>query len=359
MNLYEKVTAFLKLNKVREKDIVMAHKYTQKRILIIAPDLLKKSFQEYNYDDIDFDNMVNFTIFGLDYITQKAWILPIFGDITTWKFFRIDIGYCKEFFANNTTQKLLRDKIDEQIEELANDFQVNNTNTRLVKVLSEYFKYKPSEEDKKRIIADSIRKSNNTAKLYERNQRIYGFLKNRVYDYDNSSMYDTAMKEFSLYDKEEDDKEQNNMITIKDELNNMLNTLLNNYQKEHITGVVFKDTYMGLYPHIYSWKDFINTFGNREYTVICGYLEDKDTMPAIDIFGLSEDGNAWVLTTNNFYYSDLQYDKWKIKHIKGDFDLDNEKLILHVSSELEKSSIEILDNLKKYQCNNSNSIKES
>ena len=141
MNLYEKVTAFLKLNKVREKDIVMAHKYTQKRILIIAPDLLKKSFQEYNYDDIDFDNMVNFTIFGLDYITQKAWILPIFGDITTWKFFRIDIGYCKEFFANNTTQKLLRDKIDEHVNELANDFQVNNTNTRLVKVLSEYFKY--------------------------------------------------------------------------------------------------------------------------------------------------------------------------------------------------------------------------
>ena len=27
------------------------------------------------------------------------------------------------------------------------------------------------------------------------------------------------------------------MITIKDELNNMFNVLLNDYQKEHITGV--------------------------------------------------------------------------------------------------------------------------
>lgn len=210
MNLYEKVTAFLKLNKVREKDIVMAHKYTQKRILIIAPELLKKSFSEYNYDDIDFDNMVDFTIFGLDYITQKAWILAIFGDITTWKFFKRDTGFCKEFFVNNTTQKLLRDKIDEQIEELANDFQVNNADTRLMKVLSEYFK-KPSEEDKKRIIADSLMEINNATKnLYDRNQRLCGlcgFLKTRVYDYDISSMYDTAMKEFSLYNKEED-KEQ-------------------------------------------------------------------------------------------------------------------------------------------------------
>lgn len=359
MNLYEKVIEILKLNKVREKDIVMAHKYTQKRILIIAPELLKKSLSEYNYDDIDFDNMVDFIIFGLDYITQKGWILAIFGDITTWKFFKRDTGYCKEFFVNSTTQKLLRDKIDEQIEELAIDFQVNNTNARLVKVLSEYFKYKPSEEDKKRIIADSLMKINNdTKKLYDRNQRLCWFLQTRGYNYDNSSLYDTAMKEFSLYDKE-DDKEQNNMITIKDELNNMFNILLNNYQKEHVTGVVFKDTYMGLYPHVYSWKDFINTFGNREYTVICGYLEDKDTMPAIDIFGLSEDGNAWVLTRNNYYCSDLQYGKWKIKYIKGDFDLDNEKLILHVSGELEKSSIEILDNLKKYQCKNSNNIKES
>lgn len=210
MNLYEKVTAFLKLNKVREKDIVMAHKYTQKRILIIAPELLKKSFSEYNYDDIDFDNMVDFTIFGLDYISQKAWILAIFGDITTWKFFKRDTGFCKEFFVNNTTQKLLRDKIDEQIEELANDFQVNNADTRLMKVLSEYFK-KPSEEDKKRIIADSLMEINNATKnLYDRNQRLCGlcgFLKTRVYDYDISSMYDTAMKEFSLYNKEED-KEQ-------------------------------------------------------------------------------------------------------------------------------------------------------
>lgn len=210
MNLYEKVIEILKLNKVREKDIVMAHKYTQKRILIIAPELLKKSFSEYNYDDIDFDNMVDFTIFGLDYITQKAWILAIFGDITTWKFFKRDTGFCKEFFVNNTTQKLLRDKIDEQIEELANDFQVNNADTRLMKVLSEYFK-KPSEEDKKRIIADSLMEINNATKnLYDRNQRLCGlcgFLKTRVYDYDISSMYDTAMKEFSLYNKEED-KEQ-------------------------------------------------------------------------------------------------------------------------------------------------------
>lgn len=346
MNLYEKVIEILKLNKVREKDIVMAYEYAPEKILIITPDLFKKSFSKYDYDDIDFSNMANFIVFGLDYITQKAWILTILGDVTTWKFKR-DIRYCKEFYINNVTQKLLRDKIDEQIEELANDFQVNNTNTRLVKVLSEYFKYKPSEEDKKRIIADSIRKSDNTASYYERNQRIYGFLKNRVYDYDNSSMYDTAMKEFSLYDKEEDDKEQNNMITIKDELNNMLNTLLNNYQKEHITGVVFKDMYMGLYPHIYSWKDFINTFGNREYTVICGYRE-TDTMPIIDIFGLSEDGNAWVLTRNNSYYSDLQYNNWRIRYINGDFDLDDKKLVSYVSSELEKSSIEILDNLKKY-----------
>ncbi len=146
------------------------------------------------------------------------------------------------------------------------------------------------------------------------------------------------------------------MITIKDELNNMFNVLLNDYQKEHITGVVFKDTYMGLYSHIYPWKDFINSFGYKEYTVLCGYLEDKDTMPVIDIFGLSEDGNAWALTRNNSYYSDLQYNKWKIKYIKGDFDTNNEKLISHVSNELEKSSIEILNNLKKYQCNNSNSI---
>ena len=149
------------------------------------------------------------------------------------------------------------------------------------------------------------------------------------------------------------------MITIKDELNNMFNTLLNDYQKEHVTGVVFKDMYMGLYPHIYSWKDFIDTFGNREYTVICGYHEDKDTMPIMDIFGLSEDGNAWVLTRNNSYYSDLQYNKWKIRYIKGDFDSDNEKLVSYVSSELEKSSSKTLNYLKKYQCSNSNNIKES
>lgn len=207
MNLYEKVTAFLKLNKVREKDIVMAYGYTPEKILIITPYLLKNSFSEYDYDDIDFDNMANSIVFGLDYITQKAWILAILGDVTAWKFKR-DIRYCKEFYINNVTQKLLRDKIDEQIEELANDFQVNNADTRLMKVLSEYFKDKPSEEDKKQIIADSINKINDATKnLYDRNQRLCGFLKTRVYDYDNSSMYDTAMKEFSLYNKEED-KEQ-------------------------------------------------------------------------------------------------------------------------------------------------------
>ena len=43
MNLYEKVTAFLKLNKVREKDIVMAYGYTPEKILIITPYLLKNS----------------------------------------------------------------------------------------------------------------------------------------------------------------------------------------------------------------------------------------------------------------------------------------------------------------------------
>ena len=151
--------------------------------------------------------MANFIVFGLDYITQKAWILAILGDVTAWKFKR-DIRYCKEFYINNVTQKLLRDKIDEQIEELANDFQVNNADTRLMKVLSEYFKDKPSEEDKKQIIADSLMKINNATKnLYDRNQRLCEFLKTRVYDYDNSSMYDTAMKEFSLYNKEED-KEQ-------------------------------------------------------------------------------------------------------------------------------------------------------
>lgn len=209
MNLYEKVTAFLKLNKVREKDIVMAYGYTPEKILIITPYLLKNSFSEYDYDDIDFDNMANFIVFGLDYITQKAWILAILGDVTTWKF-KKDIRYCKEFYINNVTQKLLKDKIDDQIEELANDFQVNSADTRLMKVLSEYFK-KPSEEDKKRIIADSLMEINNATKnLYDRNQRLCGlcgFLKTRVYDYDISSMYDTAMKEFSLYNKEED-KEQ-------------------------------------------------------------------------------------------------------------------------------------------------------
>ena len=172
MNLYEKITAFLKLNKVREKDIVMAYGYAPEKILIITPYLLKNSFSEYDYDDIDFDNMANFIVFGLDYITQKAWILAILGDVTAWKFKR-DIRYCKEFYINNVTQKLLRDKIDEQIEELANDFQVNNADTRLMKVLSEYFKDKPSEEDKKQIIADSLMKINNVTKnLYDRNQRL-------------------------------------------------------------------------------------------------------------------------------------------------------------------------------------------
>lgn len=207
MNLYEKVTAFLKLNNVREKDIVMAYGYTPEKILIITPYLLKNSFSEYDYDDIDFDNMANFIVFGLDYITQKAWILAILGDVTAWKF-KKDIRYCKEFYINNVTQKLLKDKIDDQIEELANDFQVNNADTRLMKVLSEYFKDKPYEENKKQIIADSINKINDVTKsLYDRNQRLCGFLKTRAYDYDISSMYDTAMKEFSLYNKEED-KEQ-------------------------------------------------------------------------------------------------------------------------------------------------------
>lgn len=208
MNLYEKVTAFLKLNKVREKDIVMAYGYAPEKILIITPYLLKNSFSKYDYDDIDFDNMANFIVFGVDYITQKTWILAILGDVTTWKFKR-DIRYCKEFYINNVTQKLLKDKIDDQIEELANDFQVNSADTRLMKVLSEYFKDKPSEEDKKQIIVDSINKINDATKksLYDRNQRLCGFLKTRVCDYDIFSMYDTAMKDFSLYNKEED-KEQ-------------------------------------------------------------------------------------------------------------------------------------------------------
>ena len=208
MNLYEKVTTFLKLNKVREKDMVMAYGYTPEKILIIAPDLFKKSFSKYDYDDIDFDTMTKFIVFGLDYITQKAWVLAILGDVTTWKFKR-DIRYCKEFYINDVAQKLLKDKIDEQIDELANDFQVNNADTRLMKVLSEYFRHKPSEEDKKQIIEDSIEKSNNvTKKLYDRNQRLCGILKSRIYDHDNSSMYDTAMKEFSLYNKKEDNTQE-------------------------------------------------------------------------------------------------------------------------------------------------------
>ena len=78
-----------------------------------------------------------------------------------------------------------------------------------MKVLSEYFRHKPSEEDKKQIIEDSIEKSNNvTKKLYDRNQRLFGVLKSRVYDYDDSSMYDTAMKEFSIYNKKEDNTQE-------------------------------------------------------------------------------------------------------------------------------------------------------
>lgn len=208
MNLYQKVTAFLKLNKVREKDIVMAYGYTPEKILISAPDLFKKSFSKYDYDDIDFDTMTKFIVFGLDYITQKTWVLAILGDVTTWKFKR-DIRYCKEFYNNDVSQKLLKDKIDEQIDELANDFQVNNADTRLMKVLSDYFKVKPSEEYKKQIIEDSIEKSNNVAeKLYDRNQRLCGILKTRIYYHDNSSMYDTAMKEFSIYNKKEDNTQE-------------------------------------------------------------------------------------------------------------------------------------------------------
>ena len=75
----------------------MAYGYTQKIILIIAPELLKKSFSQYNYDDIDFDNIVDFTIFGLYYITQKAWILAIFGDITTWNFLEEIQDFAKSF----------------------------------------------------------------------------------------------------------------------------------------------------------------------------------------------------------------------------------------------------------------------
>lgn len=208
MNLYEKVTAFLKLNKVREKDIVMVYGYTPEKILIIAPDLFKKSFSKYDYDDIDFDTMTKFIVFGLDYITQKTWVLAILGDVTTWKIKRY-IRYCKEFYNNDVSQKLLKDKIDEQIDELANDFQGNNADIRLMKVLSEYFRHKPSEEDKKQIIEDSIEKSNNvTKKLYDRNQRLFRVLKSRVYDYDDSSMYDTAMKEFSIYNKKEDNTQE-------------------------------------------------------------------------------------------------------------------------------------------------------
>lgn len=158
------------------------------------------------------------------------------------------------------------------------------------------------------------------------------------------------------------------MITLKDELTKAFDALLDNYQKEHAVCVVFKDTYMGLYPHIYPWETFLDAFGSREYTIICGYLEDKDTMPPIDIFGLSEDGSGWVMTQDNSYYSDLQYKRWKTAHFTGDFDSDKEKVIMHIFNEFEKSSCKSLETLKKYQINSrhneaflqlQNTIKES
>jgi hypothetical protein len=138
------------------------------------------------------------------------------------------------------------------------------------------------------------------------------------------------------------------MFTLKDELNKAFNALLDDYQKENIAGVVFKDTNMGLYPHIYPWEAFLNAFGDKEYTVICGYLEDKDTMPPIDICGLSEDGSGWVMTQDTCYYSDLQYKQWRTTDFNRNF-TDKDEMIMCMFNEFEKSYYKVIESLKKYQ----------
>lgn len=182
MNLYEKISEVLQKNGVREKDIVMAYGYAPDKTLIITPDILKKSFSDRIVEEIDFSNMKSVIVFGLDYLTQKAWMLGMFGDPSEWKF-KKDLAHCGEFYVNRITMKCLRDKIDEQVQELAKSIEDN----------------KPGALGN----AISIMKGS-----YNKNQREYGLLKKYAYNIDNSSMYDTQMKEFSLYNNKEENNEE-------------------------------------------------------------------------------------------------------------------------------------------------------
>lgn len=168
MTLYEKVTEVLEQNNVREKDIVMAYGYAPDKTLVITPNVLKKSFSDHIVEEIDFSNMKSVVIFGLDYFTQKAWMLGMFGSPDEWKF-KKDLAHCREFYINRITMKCLRDKIDEQMQELAKSIENN----------------KPE-----------------ALKAY------IGTIKKTVCSIDNSSMYNTQMKEFSICNRKENKEEE-------------------------------------------------------------------------------------------------------------------------------------------------------
>lgn len=99
------------------------------------------------------------------------------------------------------------------------------------------------------------------------------------------------------------------MKTIKDELYEIFNALhLTDYEKEHVAFVVFKDLTNGLYNHIYTWELFVQTFGEYEYALL-GFK--SDSMPDIDIYGISEDGETWLVARNLPFDTEETYKFWK------------------------------------------------
>lgn len=149
MNLYEKITEVLKANGLREKDIVMAYAYTDSpKRYFIMPKTLKETFSKQVFEDIDWESMNskkhNFAIFGLDYQTQKAWILGIMGDSPKeWKL-KKEMDRCKEFYKTKLGMQLYVELKKRQAEELVSDIR---NHRKHYTILSAKLDSKISKED--------------------------------------------------------------------------------------------------------------------------------------------------------------------------------------------------------------------
>ena len=119
-SLWKKITEVIEADGLRVKDIVMAYGYDGPKVLYIHSTVLKEVFTEQILENSNFKamhrNKRSFVVFGLDFQTQKTWILHMDNEPNDWKI-KKGIDDCREYYINRLTQQWLRERKLSQLNE--------------------------------------------------------------------------------------------------------------------------------------------------------------------------------------------------------------------------------------------------